>query len=338
MKNSKRDDFTETIKSKLAKRVAFICSNPSCKRLTIGPDTKNGINNVGVAAHICAAAPGGPRYDENMTEQKRKSIDNGIWLCQSCAKLIDSDESKYTVSLISSWKEETEGLIGFNFGQRINLKQKNKLEYIFDTLRDVDNWERIQEEHINGYYFKENPGYMMEIIDDDNSNTQFYSYLMTNERTSYSTLNLKYNGTCIYSTQVVSLDSARLTTIVPLSSCIKYNSEVYTYKYFIKNCKEMILRDFLFNFKKGYDNSEEIYAMERLNEVVVEFESAEQKEEFENKYLSNIREEDLQKFCNGYDYAGTNQLEIEVNKRSIALGKYIKSKYDYFKCKSNRIK
>ena len=30
-------------------------------------------------------------YDESMTTEERKSFDNGIWLCQSCSKLIDTD-------------------------------------------------------------------------------------------------------------------------------------------------------------------------------------------------------------------------------------------------------
>lgn len=331
MKNNNRDDFKENVKSKLAKRAAFICSNPSCQRLTVGPDVKNGINNIGVAAHICAASPKGPRYNKNMTEEEKKDIENGIWLCQSCAKLIDSDELKYTVKIITSWKEEMENTISFNFGNRVNLKKKNKLEYIFDTLRDIDNWDKVREEIINGYYFKENPSYMIEIIDEDNNNTEFYSYLMGNESTSYSILNLKYNGTCIYSTQIVTLDSGRLTTIVPLSSFINFGKDVYKYKYFIKNSKEIILRDFLYEFEKGCDNSEEVYAMNRLNEIVIEFESEQEKEIFEKYYLNNINENDIEKYCDGYDYAGQNELEIKVNKKSIGLGKYLKEKYDLYK-------
>ena len=67
MNNDKRDNFTNAVKNKLAKRVMYVCSNPNCRKMTIGPDSKNGINNIGVAAHICAAAPGGPRYDINMS-------------------------------------------------------------------------------------------------------------------------------------------------------------------------------------------------------------------------------------------------------------------------------
>lgn len=68
---SNRDDFTQAIKSKLAKRVAYICSNPSCQKLTIGPGSFNDINNIGVAAHIYAASPGGPRYNSNMAGKER---------------------------------------------------------------------------------------------------------------------------------------------------------------------------------------------------------------------------------------------------------------------------
>lgn len=39
-----------------------------------------------------------------MSSDERSSIDNGIWLCQNCSKLIDSDEDRFTVLLLRSWK------------------------------------------------------------------------------------------------------------------------------------------------------------------------------------------------------------------------------------------
>jgi len=66
---------------------------------------------LGVAAHICAASPGGKRYDPNMTNKERSSIENGIWLCQTCAKLIDSDEQQFTSQILRKWKEEHEKFI-----------------------------------------------------------------------------------------------------------------------------------------------------------------------------------------------------------------------------------
>ena len=66
------------------------------------------VTNIGVAAHICAAAKGGPRYDASMTPEERKSPENGIWLCQSCSKLIDTDTSRYPKALLQSWKQLAE--------------------------------------------------------------------------------------------------------------------------------------------------------------------------------------------------------------------------------------
>lgn len=107
MKN-RRDEFPEPVKKILEQRVNSICSNPNCKRGTKGPRTDGKVVNNGVAAHICAAAPNGPRYDKNMTSEQRMSQENGIWLCQSCSTIIDRDKDLYTVDLLRSWKSEAE--------------------------------------------------------------------------------------------------------------------------------------------------------------------------------------------------------------------------------------
>ena len=105
--DSNRDDFTLETKRLVATRVAYKCS--MCKKLTSGPNTDpKKFINIGVAAHICAAAKGGPRYDENMTPEERKSSENAIWLCQNCAKLIDSDTSRYTEKVLKDLKTAAE--------------------------------------------------------------------------------------------------------------------------------------------------------------------------------------------------------------------------------------
>lgn len=60
--------------------------------------------DVGFAAHITAASPGGPRFDSTLTPDQRKHHSNGIWLCGTHAKLIDSDESHFTVEELHAWK------------------------------------------------------------------------------------------------------------------------------------------------------------------------------------------------------------------------------------------
>ena len=84
--------FRKNVANELAHRAGMRASNPDCRQLTSGPQDDPARHiNVGVAAHITAAAVGGPRYDASMPPEKRDSAENGIWLCQYCAKLIDSD-------------------------------------------------------------------------------------------------------------------------------------------------------------------------------------------------------------------------------------------------------
>lgn len=107
--SNRRDNFSAATKELLAKRVRYRCSNPNCRKTTIGPSSEGDkIINIGVAAHIKAAAFGGKRFDIRMTKEERCGINNGIWLCQSCSKLIDSDAKKYTVELLHSWKRDAE--------------------------------------------------------------------------------------------------------------------------------------------------------------------------------------------------------------------------------------
>ena len=58
-----RDDFPKKVKETVAERAGYLCSIPYCNRPTVGPHSDpNKSKCLGVAAHICAASPGGPRY------------------------------------------------------------------------------------------------------------------------------------------------------------------------------------------------------------------------------------------------------------------------------------
>lgn len=106
-----RDDFPQKVKDLLGNRVGWRCSNPDCRKPTRGANTDpQDIMNIGVAAHICAASNGGPRYEPKMSSEERKSSENGIWLCQSCSKLIDNDVIRYNIYLLHIWKENAERL------------------------------------------------------------------------------------------------------------------------------------------------------------------------------------------------------------------------------------
>lgn len=91
------------------KYLALICSNPVCVKSTSGPHADpEKATIVGVAAHITAAAAGGPRYDGTVSEQDRKSAKNGIWLCVNCSTIIDKNLDGYSVALLQQWKNEAE--------------------------------------------------------------------------------------------------------------------------------------------------------------------------------------------------------------------------------------
>lgn len=104
-----RDNFSPSVVNALRQRVHSFCSNPKCRRQTMGPHSDlSKVVITGIAAHITAASPNGPRYEPTLTSEKRKAAANGIWLCSICAKKIDSDEVRYPVSLLEEWKRQAE--------------------------------------------------------------------------------------------------------------------------------------------------------------------------------------------------------------------------------------
>lgn len=109
MAKKNRDEFTEKTKHQIGRRAGWLCSDPSCRRDTIGSNSDGtGEINHGTAAHICAAAPEGPRYDPNQPPELRRSPDNGIWMCKLHGTAIDAKDSKYTVKLLREWKAEAQ--------------------------------------------------------------------------------------------------------------------------------------------------------------------------------------------------------------------------------------
>lgn len=128
-----RDNFSKDTKTKLALRVAYRCSYSGCKRITCGPGTEDSksVQNLGEAAHINAASKGGPRYDPSMTNDERKSIDNGIWMCRHHARMIDTDYLNYSSATLKQWKHNAERNI---YSQLVELKADYDLSYTLISL------------------------------------------------------------------------------------------------------------------------------------------------------------------------------------------------------------
>ncbi|MEU8088576.1 hypothetical protein AB0B57_33795 [Micromonospora sp. NPDC049101] len=58
-----------------------------------------------MAAHIYAAAPGGPRGTGGLSTNERRSAENGIWCCYDHGKAIDSDGgNSFSVAELRAWK------------------------------------------------------------------------------------------------------------------------------------------------------------------------------------------------------------------------------------------
>lgn len=103
-------DFSPETKRRLGDRVAWICSFPGCNDVTVGPgnDSSKQVIKLGDAAHIHAASELGPRFDINLPLDERKSIDNGIWMCQRHARIIDADFTQYSAMTLKTWKIQAE--------------------------------------------------------------------------------------------------------------------------------------------------------------------------------------------------------------------------------------
>lgn len=126
-----RDNFSPKTRFELALSVNFQCARPGCSIVTYFPrkDLQGSIN-IGNAAHITAAAEGGPRYDENLTPEQRKAADNGVHLCANDARLIDADSDAFPVSLLRNWQ--------YNKMQELRLNDGQRLRYGTASLVDVN--------------------------------------------------------------------------------------------------------------------------------------------------------------------------------------------------------
>ena len=160
--NHKRHDFLDKTKRLLRENVTNLCSNPNCRVLTMASKIDGcSSSNVGVAAHICAAAPGGPRYKLEQAEAERKHYDNGIWLCTTCSRLIDVDDDSYSEELLHGWKSQTLDYVRNNIGKQLLPKEeiesmalKNTLDYVSgkDSIFSADTPSRMVgfiDDHLN---------------------------------------------------------------------------------------------------------------------------------------------------------------------------------------------
>ena len=140
MPTNKRDDFSAPTKDALARRVGLHCSNPACWQITSGPaDDPRRAVSVGVAAHITAASPDGPRYDPGLTPEQRGGIDGPGRLDRPVQRkraedggegppLFDADES----GIAEQFRQAAGDVIP---GTGEAVEQQARLGYVCELLR-----------------------------------------------------------------------------------------------------------------------------------------------------------------------------------------------------------
>lgn len=108
-----RKEFKEPTKRLIAERAGFRCSFPTCHKVTIGPGARHDEScSTGEAAHIYSASPNGPRGIGSLSDEQLISHKNGIWLCETHAKLVDTNRGEsFPAPLLHSWKDLHEARI-----------------------------------------------------------------------------------------------------------------------------------------------------------------------------------------------------------------------------------
>lgn len=193
--------------------------------------------------------------------------------------------------------------------KRFGLFQPS-LDYILSRLKYPLEWKQQGDTYYNIY----RPEYKLKITDDDDhKRPEFYAYAMTNESAFYEIVQIIAGNTILDEYQLVVLDSGRYRTPTPEWGFVGYDkyglNNRITYKYFIVGSE----RYKLYRFFLDEENEEAIYANKDLMEVVLLYETEEEREQFE-AYIEDNQEEvvELAEKIDRYSYVqATNDRETK---------------------------
>lgn len=111
------------------------CYFPDCANRVVEMAGETPIVTAQIA-HIRAAKKGGPRYDENMTDEERRSFSNLLVLCTFHHRLIDTKPTgdNYPAELLQEWKEQHEGQLSKDLAA---LTEEDLTEFLNSTLEEL---------------------------------------------------------------------------------------------------------------------------------------------------------------------------------------------------------
>lgn len=132
-----REEFKESDKKILEQRSGSICSYPGCGALTraSNQEAPDKTSSTGMACHIYAASSkNAKRIKPEDLDIDLSDISNGIWMCYTHGKLIDTDEDRYTPKMLKEWKETNESIATLRQSMSISYEEACKKINFTDSI------------------------------------------------------------------------------------------------------------------------------------------------------------------------------------------------------------
>ena len=157
---------------------------------------------------------------------------------------------------------------------------KSALERVTIYLKDKKNWFQNEFEVV---YYKYAPEFTIK-CEYDESRKRYEVYMLGQiDNTPYwENINLYYHSTLLRTVSAVALDGGRCFSTAPNRKFIKIDKKNYCYYYFIENSLEYVLHEYYI-----FDTrilSEESWARQKFFDVVLLFNSEDEREKF-NEYI-----------------------------------------------------
>lgn len=155
-----------------------------------------------------------------------------------------------------------------------------------------------------------------------------------NSRHYFMSYQFKYHQTILYEDELIVMDSGRYTTSSPRWEILSIDKEQkidVSYNYFIDGSPEWLIHKFLLDEK----NQEACSAQRRFLELILVFESVQEKEEFDKLIVKNLIYENLDIFRKPKLSGDTANRTKIINTHDIQVAKFLNAKLRDFRSHKN---
>ena len=104
MSSSNTRDYSRATRAMLWAHSGDVCCFPECEVRCVDETESGKTITIGQIAHIEAESDNGPRANPSLSDQQRNAYPNLIVLCPNHHRIVDADESTYTVEKMREWK------------------------------------------------------------------------------------------------------------------------------------------------------------------------------------------------------------------------------------------